>query len=106
SNNCNNGFCQPQGIITGSQGAACTDGCFGIGVTGAVCDNTPGSTPLTCVCLNGSNNPGTCVIANQGILSICDALSNCANDLICLDSEAKNCTGGSSGNCVCVFPYD
>ncbi|CAH6419496.1 Hypothetical protein HVR_LOCUS676 [uncultured virus] len=110
SQNCSIGFCQPQGVITGSQGAACAGECFGQGITGAVCSSGTGMVPLTCVCLDGSNNPGTCVVANQGILTTCSPMSACGNGLECLDIDANTCTGGSPSctgcACICVFPYD
>ena len=102
SNNCNNGYCQSLGFISGTFGSACIDGCFGPGMTGAVCINTPGAPPLSCICTDGPNNPGTCTIANQGILSPCSNALICAENLVCLSSTGTTCAAGS---CSCVFPF-
>lgn len=110
SQNCSNGFCQDQGVTTGSQGASCVDACFGPGVTGAVCNNGTGMPLLTCLCLDGIDEPGTCVIANQGILTTCSPISACGEGLNCLDINANTCTGGSPSctgcACICIFPYN
>lgn len=102
SKNCNGGFCQNPGVISGTQGSSCANfQC--VGYTGAVCNSTVGN-PLTCVCLNGVGEAGTCVPATQGILSICSNLQACSDDLICFNNSANVCGDGETG-CICLFPY-
>lgn len=103
SKNCNNGYCQSSGFISGSLGSACIDGCFGPGMTGAVCINTPGSPPLSCLCTDGPNNPGTCSIVDQGIISLCSNTLVCADNLLCLNNVGQTCTNDTT--CQCLFPY-
>lgn len=102
SNNCSDGFCQNIGVVSGSLGAACAGLC--VGFTGATCISTA-KNPITCECLGGIGEPGTCVTATQGILSTCSIFSFCAEDLICFNNTGTNCTGGNTG-CICAFPYD
>jgi hypothetical protein len=105
SGNCNNGFCQNPGVVTGTLGAACDNrDCISLppGVTGARCE-TSVSNPLICECISGVGQPGTCVAATQGILSTCSTLSACSNDLVCLTTNADVCDGNTG--CICVFPY-
>src|SRR5436853_7012000 len=101
SNNCNNGFCQNPGIITGTQGAACSGSCIAI-VGGAICNSTP-TVPLICQC-SAPNQPGTCILPSQGILSLCSPITLCTNDLICFTPTANICQSGNTG-CQCYFPY-
>ena len=104
SNNCNNGFCQTEGITTGTIGAACAGAC--VGFVGAVCNSTV-TNPLVCECISGTGEPGTCVTVTQGILSSCSTLSACTEDLICLATigqTGQTCGTGTTG-CICVFPY-
>jgi len=102
SNNCNNGFCQPLGIVSGTLGSSCQGSCiqFPSGITGSNC-NSPN---LTCSCNSGENEPGVCVTATQGIVSSCSTLSSCTSDLTCFTSIGTTCGTGSTG-CVCSFPY-
>ena len=102
SQNCSNGFCQNNGIVTGTLGAACANSSC-VTFTGASCNSTP-TEPLSCQCINGPGQPGTCVAATQGIISICSTLRACATDLVCFDMFAQGCDSGDTG-CLCLFPY-
>lgn len=100
--NCNNGFCQNLGVITGTLGSACAKSQC-VGYTGAQCASSFDN-PLTCECLDGSGEPGTCVAVTQGVISVCSPLRSCAQDLVCFDTFARECNDGETG-CLCLFPY-
>lgn len=102
SGNCNNGFCQPLGKISGVLGSSCAGIC--VGFTGSSCIGTI-SQPLSCSCLEGQGNPGTCVAATQGTLSTCSTNTLCSDELICFNNTASTCQVGQTG-CICLFPYD
>lgn len=105
SGNCNNGFCQNPGFTTGAVGSACYNSdciTFPSGITGSSCNSTQ-TEPLSCQCISGAGQPGTCVMANSGIISNCSSLAACSTDLICLNSSGTSCSGTG---CICVFPYN
>lgn len=102
--NCNNGFCQNPGIITGTLGAACEGTCVSFGnVVGAGCSGSI-QQPLTCQCSMGTGAPGICGTANQGILSPCSLSRACSDELICYNPSAIMCGSGDTG-CLCTFTY-
>jgi hypothetical protein len=99
---CSSGFCQQPGIATGTRGAACAGGC--VNFVGATCNSTPAA-PLSCVCNNGPDEPGTCSTPQQGILSSCSSNTPCANDLVCFTNGSPTECTGTTG-CYCAFPYN
>lgn len=102
SNNCSNGFCQSSGFISGTIGSACSGNC--VSFIGARCIGTT-TQPLSCSCLQGQGNPGTCVAATQGIISGCSTNILCADELVCYNNNANICIEGETG-CSCLFPYN
>lgn len=95
SGNCSKGFCQNKGIISGTIGSACSGNC--VKFSGSECKNSE------CKCLNGLDEPGTCVNATQGILSPCSINNFCSLDLLCVNGTDGNLCNTS--NCLCSFPY-
>lgn len=99
--NCNNGFCQNSGFISGNLGAACAGAC--VTFQGAGCSGNS-LQPLACECVLGTGVPGVCVTADQGILSVCSLSRVCSDQLVCFDQQAGICGSGDTG-CFCGFPY-
>lgn len=95
SKNCSLGFCQDQGVISGTIGSSCSGNC--VNYTGAQCKND-----LVCQCINGPNNPGSCVSISQGILDSCSKFQICSPSLVCLNNKGFSC---DSNNCTCLFNY-
>jgi hypothetical protein len=62
-----------------------------VGFTGAQCIGTI-TQPLSCSCLNGQEQPGTCVAATQGIVSVCSTNTLCSAELVYFNQETTNCT--------------
>lgn len=95
SKNCNNGFCQPQGTVTGVIGSACA-----CGPVGARCNE---SQLLICEC-SSTSNVGVCITADQGLLSGCSILSTCSPGLVCYNETFEDCNESDPGQCTCLFP--
>lgn len=94
--NCSGGFCQAFGFTTATQGAACASPC--VEFTGAGC-----GAGLSCACLAGVNEIGTCITSDQGIAAPCSNSAPCAENLVCINNlEPSLC---NSDICNCVFPY-
>jgi len=101
SKNCNNHYCQPSGIITGTLGAACSGEC--VSFSGAPCNGTIVQ-PLACQCVSGTGIEGVCVTATQGILSVCSSSRTCSDELVCYNPLSQECKISGTG-CICTFPY-
>lgn len=100
--NCSSGFCQPEGFQTGSLGSQCAGDC--VAWTGSTCD-VPGS---SCVCTDGSDEPGFCLELDIGFLLNCvPGQKKCSDIYQCEDLEGGPCPPGSTAGseCICEFPY-
>lgn len=101
------GYCQAEGITTGTVGAACNDTpCLGFtgGVMGAPCLGTLDA-PLECFCTT-PGVAGVCITESQGILSTCSPFSACIHDLlVCYGTGGISCTD-STQSCACFFNYN
>lgn len=95
SNNCSQGFCQDQGVVSGTTGSRCSGSC--INIQGATCNGS-----LVCHCLN-DDTTGTCVTTDRGLLQLCTSINICPGDQNCIDNTTRvSCTNNDI--CSCQFP--
>lgn len=107
SGNCSYGFCQPLGVTTYSKGSACAGDC--VSFAGSNCGTTD-TYPLTCECLNGAGQPGTCVVGDAGLAAPCSKSTLCAGFFGCYNNDPTPGVGqtacASGQNCICKFTYE
>lgn len=99
SGNCSNGLCQPPGVISGGNGAACSNLNCNSTLTTGTCTNGG-----ECVCTYGAPT-GVCTDHPLSLNSACSSLSPCENALMCLDQSSLQCGADSDANCTCLFNY-